>query len=387
MLSVNTNSGAAQALQSLAASQAERGRLEGRIATGLKIASPRDNGGLWGMARGLQSDRVTLLAQGDSLNRAASTLDVTLAALDGIGDILIEMRETALALTDSSLDAASFAALEADYAALFEQTVMIAEAASFNGTNLLDGDTLSLDPLGGNAIAGGNMVSLLRTGVATDPPTVDNNSVVNSSQSTTVTGNYSGVTNGNFTGDIYGNMSGVVNGWFNGDIYGDFSGSINGDYTGTIYGSNTGSINGNINGSVHNGAVDPPNPFTIAEEHAAFEDHVAFAFSGVDAPDSQPWDPATALDYKGKLASIDTLIRGLGGYSAALGSQLRSVTLQQTFLGHKADQIEAMHGNLVDADLARDSARLNAVQTREQLGLQALSIANSAPSTLLSLFR
>ena len=49
--------------------------------------------------------------------------------------------------------------------------------------------------------------------------------------------------------------------------------------------------------------------------------------------------------------------------------------------------IEGGIGNLVDADLAKESAKLQALQVKQQLGVQALSIANQAPSTITSLFR
>ena len=51
------------------------------------------------------------------------------------------------------------------------------------------------------------------------------------------------------------------------------------------------------------------------------------------------------------------------------------------------DTLESGVGNLVDADLAKESARLQALQVQQQLGAQALSIANQAPQVILSLFR
>jgi flagellin len=58
-----------------------------------------------------------------------------------------------------------------------------------------------------------------------------------------------------------------------------------------------------------------------------------------------------------------------------------------TFVGKLQDSLEAGVGNLVDADLAKESARLQSLQTKQQLGIQALSIANSSSSSILSLFR
>jgi len=60
---------------------------------------------------------------------------------------------------------------------------------------------------------------------------------------------------------------------------------------------------------------------------------------------------------------------------------------QLTFVSKMQDSLEVGIGNLVDADLAKESARLTALQTKQQLGVQALSIANQSSSILLGLFR
>jgi len=57
------------------------------------------------------------------------------------------------------------------------------------------------------------------------------------------------------------------------------------------------------------------------------------------------------------------------------------------FVSKIQDALNKGIGNLVDADMAEESARLQALQVRQQLGIQALSIANSAPGTVLGLFR
>jgi flagellin len=70
-----------------------------------------------------------------------------------------------------------------------------------------------------------------------------------------------------------------------------------------------------------------------------------------------------------------------------LGSQQRQIEGHSTFVGKLTDVLNTGVGNLVDADLAKESARLQALQVQQQLGAQALSIANSAPQIILSLFR
>ena len=86
-------------------------------------------------------------------------------------------------------------------------------------------------------------------------------------------------------------------------------------------------------------------------------------------------------------AIVDTAITAFTGVLGALGSQAQSLERSLTFTSKLQDAIETGIGNLVDADLAKESAKLTALQTKQQLGVQALSIANQSSSILLSLFR
>jgi flagellin len=70
-----------------------------------------------------------------------------------------------------------------------------------------------------------------------------------------------------------------------------------------------------------------------------------------------------------------------------VGSETNYVTNQVKFNSDKIDALNTGLGSLVDADLAKESAQLQALQIRQQLGTQALSLANQAPQTLLSLFK
>ncbi|MDR6625715.1 flagellin [Caulobacter segnis] len=70
-----------------------------------------------------------------------------------------------------------------------------------------------------------------------------------------------------------------------------------------------------------------------------------------------------------------------------IGSQAKQIDAHSTFVAKLNDVLETGVGNLVDADLAKESARLQALQVKQQLGAQALSIANSAPQIILSLFK
>jgi flagellin len=89
-------------------------------------------------------------------------------------------------------------------------------------------------------------------------------------------------------------------------------------------------------------------------------------------------------------AMVDTLTTtqtNLKTSLSTLGAASRKIDAQLTFTSKLSDVVESGIGNLVDADLAKESARLQALQVKQQLGIQALSIANQAPQSIMSLFR
>ncbi|WP_296599255.1 flagellin [Phenylobacterium sp.] len=87
------------------------------------------------------------------------------------------------------------------------------------------------------------------------------------------------------------------------------------------------------------------------------------------------------------LASLNTSITQVNQALGNLGSQGKQIEAHLGFVSKLTDVLEAGVGNLVDADLAKESARLQGLQVQQQLGAQALSIANQAPQIVLQLFR
>lgn len=87
-----------------------------------------------------------------------------------------------------------------------------------------------------------------------------------------------------------------------------------------------------------------------------------------------------------ELQAIDDAIAALSNALGRLGAGADSLGLQNKILSRVADTLEISIGNLVDADLARESSRLQALQVQQQLAIQVLSIANAAPNSILALF-
>ncbi|MAK65165.1 MAG: flagellin [Maricaulis sp.] len=274
MATINTNAGAMMALQNLNQTNKDLQTVQNRINTGLAVSSAKDNGGIYAIAQKMRSDVNGYAAVGNSLDLAQSTTDVALAAGEAISDLLIEMKEKALAASDTSLDTASRTALNEDFKALRDQITTIASNAEFNGTNLINGSVTSISAL---ANADGS------------------NSITISDANMTLGG-------------------GLV---------------------------------------------------TVAAT-ASF---------------------ASAGDASTMVSTIETSLDNLNASLAKLGTASKSLEVHKSFVGKLSDALETGIGNLVDADLAKESARLQSLQVKQQLGVQALSIANSAPSTILGYFR
>jgi flagellin len=90
---------------------------------------------------------------------------------------------------------------------------------------------------------------------------------------------------------------------------------------------------------------------------------------------------------KTMIGTIDTALQTATNKLASLGTSSTGLDTHLTFVGKLQDSLDAGVGNLVDADLAKESAKLQSLQTKQQLGVQALSIANQSSSSILSLFR
>jgi flagellin len=271
--SVNTNVGAMIALQNLNATNAELNLVQNRVNTGKKVATAKDNGAIWAIAQGQRAELGALNAVSQSLARGVAAVDVALAAGESISDLLLQMKEKALAATDASLSSAARAALDEDFGALRDQITQVTENAVFNGVNLLEAGAAGFE-----ALANADGTSMM---------TVEAEVMALGSTNVTVT-----------------------------------------------------------------------TTMAIASATAA----------------------------SAALSAVTASIANVSGALARMGTQSKALGAHVTFVSKLMDALEAGVGNLVDADLAKESARLQALQTKQQLGVQALGIANQAPQILNSLF-
>jgi flagellin len=98
-------------------------------------------------------------------------------------------------------------------------------------------------------------------------------------------------------------------------------------------------------------------------------------------------DVSSASGAQAALASIENLMQTSINAAASFGSSEKRINIQNTFVSSMVDSLKTGIGAMVDADMEEASARLQALQVQQQLGVQSLSIANQAPQSILSLFR
>ena len=396
MASVNTNYGALVALQSLNKTNSELDTVQNRISTGLKVATAKDNGAVFAIAQEQRGRMAALGSVMDGINRATSTIDVALSAGQSISDLLIQLKDKAVAAQAGDLSTDQRAALEADFSALRSQINQIAGAATFNGANLVN--------------AGGANFSVLTSDLSTGTTGRQIQSVAVAGSVPSLSGYIVGTESVVAADDSTFNLNGVAIGTV------DVTATMTvGDYLAAVSTATGGRVSASYNQS--NGqftyraaeAVAVTNELTITTAGTARswlgQGETATAVTSA-AVTTSVTDRDFTVDGAGALASVTsalTLSSVANAQAAAsaiegaattlnlqlaqMGSQSRALDTQKSFLSKLSDSIEAGIGNLVDADLAKESARLQSLQVKQQLGAQALSIANSAPSIVLSFFR
>src|SRR5271170_5746411 len=119
--SVNTNSGALIALQNLNATSAQLQTTQNELSTGLAVSSAQDNGAIWAIAQNERSQVTALDSVQQSLQRGQSVADVASSAGATVSNLLNQLKATALSASDTSLDATSRSALNAQFQALLRQ--------------------------------------------------------------------------------------------------------------------------------------------------------------------------------------------------------------------------------------------------------------------------
>ena len=399
MLSVNSNYGASVALQALSSTNRELEGVQNRINTGLKVSTAKDNGAVFAIAQGQRGRLTSLTSVKDGIDRAGSSIDVALAAGTAIGEILQQLKAKAVNAQAEDLTTDQRSALQADYDAYRAQISQIVGSAQFNGLNLINTGGTNLNVAISDVSSGTTGRQVTSTAVAGTVPGLSAYVVGNGSVAVAdgTTFKLNSVDIGTVTLTATMTIQGYVDAVSTatgGRVTASYDQS-NGTFTyrapEAVVTTNelavavkTGGVARTWLGHGGTAAAVTGGASTMQITDRDWSVGGSGALSSMSAGANLLSTAASATSTAG---TIDTAINALNVQMAVMGSQAKALEVQSGFTVKLRDVVEQGISNLVDADLAKESARLQSLQIKQQLGAQALSIANQSPQLILSFFR
>ena len=323
MTSILTNSSAMAALSTLRSISSDMEATQGRISSGLRVGDASDNAAYWSIATTMRSDNKALSTVQDALGLGAAKTDTAYTGLNAAIDVVSEIKAKLVAAREPGVDKSK---INKEITELKNQLVSTAQSASFSGENWLYNDSAT-------ALGTKEMV-------------------------------------GSFTRSASGAVAvGVLQFDASTSVLIDTNDSSLGQLTKAVsveQGANVGT--GTANGTYH---------LIVASGGTAPSGSAVIELTTTTADD----------DIEGMISAVDAMLTSLTDAAATLGATNKRISMQDDFMADLMDVIDKGVGRLVDADMNEESTRLKALQTQQQLGIQALSIANSDSQNILSLFR
>lgn len=449
MSSILTNSSATVALQTLKSINSDLNQVQGEISTGMSVSSAKDNASVFAISKVMEADVAGFEAVSESLSLGQSTVAVASSAAEEIGELLNEVKTKIVSANEDNVDrnklnsevqslveqitgivdSAQFNGLNIlDGSKDGNGGFSVLSSLNRNADGSVTSGKISYDPSltnlstksGADLSAGTNPATNLTT------PATYANADIGPDQSTIAT--ISGA-NGFGLSQASGASSQFVIGDFellasNGSLGGGealAASDVNltaGTATGGLVAGDKVSLTlGNTVATYTIGVGDRTEDIASGLRSAMIEagiDQDQFTLDTNDSPGSltinnnseqtingyyqitrasgglaglDTLDVSTASGASSALSQIETYIQTTVDAQAQLGTTEKRLEIQSNFMSKLVDSFNNGIGSLVDADMEEASARLKALQTQQQLGVQALSIANQAPSTLMTLFR
>ena len=352
MNSINTNFAAITALQSLNQTNRDLNTTQARISTGLRVGTAEDNAAYWSMATTMRSDNKALSAVSDALGLGAATIDVAYTAMNSSIDVLTEMKAKLVAAREPGVDRAK---VQTEIDELQNQLRAISSSAAFSGENWL-----YVDSGGATYTASESIVSSFSRGSgANGDETLIGTITIDVSATALFDANSDGAGGGFDSGAAAADALGILGSARLTRAAADVA-------------------------TAARGSVDAAGTIVIAN---AYDPDSTSAPGTPVAPDEINISSATDSDIEDFIQAVDTALTELTAAATDLGSSKKRIELQRDFVGALRDAIDRGVSALVDADMSAESTRLQALQVQQQLGVQALSIANSQSQNILSLFR
>ena len=315
MTSILTNSAAMAALSTLRSINDGMETTQGRVSSGLRVGNASDNAAYWSIATTMHSDNKALSTVQDALGLGAAKTDTAYTGLNNAIDVVSEIKAKLVASREPGVDKLK---INKELTELKNQLVSTAQSASFSGENWLYNE-------GSDALGTREMV-------------------------------------GSFTRAADGTVAVGV-------LQFDAATSVLIDTNDANRGELTKGIK-----IVQPDRTDPANP-TTAEVYYYLID-AGSATAATDGTEVVLASDTSDDDVEGMISAVDQMLTDLTDAAATLGATNKRISMQDDFMADLMDVIDKGVGRLVDADMNEESTRLKALQTQQQRGIQALSIAN-----------
>lgn len=434
MSSILTNNSAMMALESLRSINSDLSSTQNMISTGKKVASSSDNASIWAITNIMDSDIGGFKQISDSLSLGKAAVENANNAVESVSDVLKDMKELIVSAQSEGVDKS---VIQAEIDKQISQIETIVDSAQTNGLNLIDGtasddfnilSSLNRKTTGGTTTVTADYIDVARQdiSVTTTGSGATYGSTIGAVGTTAANGNAKAAIFGNgATGTSYDDAVSVAAGStevLNVLTVGDgHSYSITLDDTAGDNGlgsrtfeyvanstDNIESVAANLSNQITNyfGAVGETGYTATANANAGEIVISNLTGSGgalavsVDADTGgtastvdgglgalNAIDVTTEPGATAALASIENLIQRTTDAGAAFGASIKQIDIQSEFVTSLVDNLTSGMGALRDTNMETASAKLQALQVQQQLGVQALSIANRSPQTLLSLFQ
>lgn len=427
MSSILTNTSAMVALQTLSNVNKNLTQVQGNISTGKKVANAKDNSAVWAISKVMGSDVAGFKGISESLGLGESTVAVARSASETVNDLLTQMKEKIVAAQEENVDRDK---IQADIDALADSIGATVSAAQFNGLNLLSNKEAeagsgtvnvlgSLDRSSSGVTVG--QIAVTKEDLGTEASSVSGTAIAAASNNltgaadstaTALTAAGTPPTTSVTIDDVSagagfsialsagaGNFATGVNTSDANDIkyvardgdtitdvgeglvkaFNKYAAEAMGDDRSTVaatFNATTGVIT--FTGS----SVTGDNISVAVTEYAAADTTIGGGLEEV-----ANIDVTTDTGVENALADIEGMIQTSIDAAASFGSVQGRIETQSDFISTLVDNLKSGIGTLVDANMEEASARLQALQVQQQLAVQAMSIANQAPQTLLSLFQ
>ena len=332
MASIMTNASALTALQSLNATQKNLDTTQARISTGYRVSQASDNAAYWSIATTMRSDNQAMSTVSDALGLGASKVDTAYTGMDSAITTINQIQQKLTASygqTDASKEKT-----QVEIAALQKQLQAYADGATFSGTNMLSVNS------GATATSAADVKIV----------SAFNRSATGAVSISTIDVNVESI-------KLYeaGTAAGVSKG-----ILDTYRLGTDGSKVAAVSGTQT----------ALGATALATDTYSVAN---------LAIFSGTTA--------ASDTQIQQMMNVVDAALKSMTNAATKLGAAKSSIDLQKTFTQSLMDSIDRGVGQLVDADMNKESTRLQALQVQQQLGVQALSIANGSSQSILSLFR